>query len=96
MEINGYNMHYHLEKFRCAKCTVEQAAFVLCIPEICLIEIPCLLCNSKGMQLLSGYIGETDDPFIVPELMSKGQIMWSLKMVEGEIPLNKLKKLGIK
>ena len=96
MEINGYNMHYHLEKFRCLQCTVEQAAFILCNPEICLSMIPCIVCKQQEMLLLDNYPGQTDRPFIVPEMIEKGQ-MWSLRMVEGEITLNRLKeKLGIK
>ena len=89
-------MHYHLEKFRCSQCTVEQVTFVLCISEICLSEIPCIVCKAKGMLLLDDYPGQTNIPFMIPELWDNGK-MWQSRIVQGEITLNKLKeKLGIK
>jgi hypothetical protein len=47
------------------------------------------------MLLLEDYPGETDRPFIIPELIEKGK-MWDVRIVEGDITLSKLKeKLGL-
>ena len=84
-------MHYHLYKFRCPLCTVEQAAYVLCSADVCISFAPCVYCKEQGLDVIEEY----ERPYMSPDLVSSGK-MWSIQIMPGELSLYQLKKkLGI-
>lgn len=84
-------MYYHIHKFRCGKCTVEQTGHVICGMEDVFCFIPCIKCGSTGMALLESECTVE----IVPQFLMAGRLFWVTAM-PGEVGLQELtKKLGL-